>query len=115
MDFRDTFVTMWGTFCYKIMPFGLKNVGATYQRAMVTLFHDMTHKEIEVYIDDMFAKSREGESHVANLRKLFEQLRKYQVKLNPSKCTFEVTLRKLLGFILSSHGIEVDPSKIKAV
>ena len=82
---------------------------------MVTLFHDMMHKEIEVYVDDMIAKSREGESHVANLRKLFEQLRKYQVKLNPSKCTFEVTLRKLLGFILSSHGIEVDPSKIKVI
>ena len=57
------------------MPFELKNAGATYQRAMVTLFHDMMHKEIEVYVDDMIAKSRERESHVANLRKLFEWLR----------------------------------------
>ena len=80
------------------MPFKLKNVEATYQRAMVTLFHDMMHKEIEVYVDDMIAKSREGEGHVANLRKLFERLRKYQLKLNPLKCTFEVTSGKLLGY-----------------
>ena len=54
---KTTFLTMWGTFCYKVMPFRLKNAGATYQRAMVTLFHDMMHKEIEVYVDDMIAKS----------------------------------------------------------
>ena len=49
---KITFLTMWGTFCYNVMPFALKNVGATYQRAMVMLFHDMMHKEIEVYVDD---------------------------------------------------------------
>ena len=94
------------------MPFSLKNVEATYQRAM---FHDMIHKKIEVYIDDMIAKSQEGESHPENLKKLFERLRKYQLKLNPSKSTFEVTSKKLLGFIGSSRGIEVDPTKIKAI
>ncbi|PKI61767.1 hypothetical protein CRG98_017817 [Punica granatum] len=55
---KTTFTTMWGTFCYRIMPFGLKNAGATYQRAMVTLFHDMMHKEVEVYVDDMIANER---------------------------------------------------------
>ena len=54
---KITFLTMWGTIYYKVMPFGLKNAGATYQRAMVTLFHDMMHKEIEVYVDNMIAKS----------------------------------------------------------
>ena len=54
---KTTFPTIWGTFCYKIMPFGLKNVGATYHRAMVMLFHDMMHKKIEVYVDDIIAKS----------------------------------------------------------
>ena len=112
---KTTFMTMWGTFCYKVMPFRLKKVGATYQIVMVTLFHDMMHKEIEVYVDDMIAKSREGESHAANFRKLFERLRKSQLKLNPSKCTFRVTSGKLLGFIVCSHEIEVDPSKIKAI
>ena len=97
------------------MPFGLKNVEATYQRAMVMLFHDMMHKEIEVYVDDLIAKSREGESHVKNLRKLFERLRKFQLKLNPAKCTFGATSGKLLVFIVSIKGIEVDPDKIKVI
>ena len=74
---KDMKKTMWGTFCYKVMPFGLKNVGATYQRAMVTLFHDMMHKEIEVYVDDMIAKSQRKDDHVINLKKLFERLRKF--------------------------------------
>ena len=66
---KTTFVTIRGTFCYKVMPFGLKNIAATYQRAMVTLFHEMMHKEIEVYVDDMISKSREKESHFTNLKK----------------------------------------------
>ena len=90
------------------MPFRLKIAGATYQRAMVTLLYDMMHKEIEVYVDDMIAKSRERENHSKNFRKLFERLRKYQLKLNSSKCTFGVTFEKLLGFIMNNSGIEVD-------
>ena len=97
------------------MLFGLKNVGATYQRAMVTLFHDMMHKEIEVYVDDLIAKSRKDESHVENLRKLFKRLRKFQLKLNPIKRNFGATSGKFLGFIVSRKGIEVDPDKIKAI
>ena len=58
---KTTFVTRWGTLCYKVMSFGLENVGATYQRAMVALFHDMMHREIEVYIDDMIVQSKTGE------------------------------------------------------
>ena len=85
---KTTFVTMWDKFCYKIMPFDLKNVEKTYQRAMVTLFHDMMRKEIEVYVNDMIAKYQKGENHPANLRKLFVRLKKCQLKLNPSKCTF---------------------------
>ena len=54
---KTMFLTMWGIFCYKVMPFGLKNAKATYQRVMVTLFHDMMYKEIEVYVNDMIAKS----------------------------------------------------------
>ena len=50
---KTAFITEWGTYCYKVMPFGLKNAGATYQRAATTLFHDMMHKEVEVYVDDM--------------------------------------------------------------
>ncbi|KAA3470668.1 RNA-directed DNA polymerase (Reverse transcriptase), Ribonuclease H-like protein [Gossypium australe] len=104
---KTTFVTMWGMFCYKVIPFGLKNAGATYQRAMVTLFHDMMHKEIEVYVNDMIAKSRTDKEHVQVLRKLFLRLIKFQLKLNPAKCTFGARSGKLLGFI------ELSPLRIQ--
>jgi len=97
------------------MSFGLKNARATYQRAMVTLFHDMMHKEIEVYVDDMIAKSKIEEKYIVNLQKLFERLRKFKLRLNPTKCTFGVKSGKLLGFIVSQKGIEVDPDKVRAI
>jgi len=75
---------------------------------MVALFHDMMHREIEVYVDDIISKSKTEEEHLVNLRKLFERLRKYQLRLNPAKW-------KLLGFIVSQKGIEVDPEKVKAI
>jgi hypothetical protein len=112
---KTTFNIPWGTFCYKVMPFGLKNAGATYQRAMVTLFHDMMHKEIQVYVDDMIAKSQSEEDHIDHLQKLFERLRKFRLRLNPAKCTFGVRSGKLLGFIVSQRGIEVDPDKVRAI
>ena len=108
-DKEETFVTLWGTFCYKVMSFGLKNVGGTYQRAMLTLFHDMMHKEIEVYVDDMIAKSREGENHVQILKELFERLRKYKLRLNHARFSFGLKSGKLLGFVVSDKGIEMDP------
>ena len=74
---KMTFITLWGTFYYKVMSFGLKNTRETYQWATVALFHDMIHKEIEVYMDDMISKSRTKEEHLVNLRKLFKRLRKY--------------------------------------
>ncbi|XP_017972475.1 PREDICTED: uncharacterized protein LOC108661106 [Theobroma cacao] len=89
--------------------------GATYQRAMVALFHDMMHKEIEVYVDDMIAKSHTKRDHTVNLKKLFKRLRKFQLKLNLAKCTFGVTSEKLLRFIVSEKEIEVDPDKIRAI
>ncbi|PKI48973.1 hypothetical protein CRG98_030640 [Punica granatum] len=112
---KTTFITMWGTFCYRVMPFGLKNVGATYQKAMVTLFHDMMHKEIEVYVDDMIAKSKEGEDHLVNLKRFFDRHKKYKLRLTPTKCTFDAKLGKLLGFVVSERGIEVDPNKVKVI
>ncbi|OVA14986.1 GHMP kinase N-terminal domain [Macleaya cordata] len=83
---KTAFITPWGTYGYQVMPFGLKNAGATYQRAMTTLFHDMIHKEIEVYVDDIIAKSEKREDHIGVLTKLFSRLRKYQLRLNPNKC-----------------------------
>lgn len=97
---KTTFVNPWGTFCYKVMPFGLNNGGATYQRVMVTLFHDMTQTEKE-YLD--------------NLERMFKRLRKLNLRLNPNKCTFRVRSGKLLGFIVNQRGIEVDLEKVKPI
>ena len=112
---KTTFITEWGMYCYKVMPFGLKNTGATYQRAATTLFHDMMHKEVEVYIDDMMVKSKMREGHFEALDKFLARLKKYNLRLNPKKCIFRVTSGKLLGHIVSERGIEVDPNKIKAI
>ena len=86
------------------MPFGLKNIGATYQRAATTLFHDMVHKEIEVYVDDMIIKSLDRKNHVLTLRTFFERLLRFQMRLNPQKCVFGVTKGKIWGIWLAKEG-----------
>ena len=97
------------------MPFGLKNARETYQRAMVSLFHDMIHHEIKVYVDDMISKSQTEEEHLDHVQKLFDRLKIYKLRLNPNKCTFGVSSGKLIGFVISEKVIEVDPAKIKAI
>ena len=79
------------------------------------MFHDMMHKEIEVYVDNMSAKSRTTRDHLVDLRKLFKRLVKYRLRLNPNKCVFGANSRKLLGFIVSQRGIEVDLAKVQAI
>ncbi|KAI8550362.1 hypothetical protein RHMOL_Rhmol06G0099900 [Rhododendron molle] len=81
---KTTFVTEWETYCYRVMPFGMKNAGSTYQRAAMALLHDMIHKEVEVYIDDMIVKAKEREGHLPALRKFFERIRRYKMRLNPA-------------------------------
>ncbi|CAM8968425.1 unnamed protein product [Rhodiola kirilowii] len=109
------FRTLKGIFCYKVMPFGLKNAGATYQRAMQKIFEDMMHKMVECYIDDVVVKSKARSDHVQDLRTVFERLRKCQLKMNPLKCAFGVTSGKFLGFVVTHRGIEIDQTKIKAI
>ena len=112
---KTAFITEWGMYCYKVMPFILKNTGATYQRAAIALFHDMMHNKVEVYVDDMMVKSETREGYFEALDKFLARLEKYNLRLNLKKCVFGVTLRKLLGHIVSERGIEVDPDKIKAI
>ena len=112
---KTTSTTHWGTYAYDVMPFGLKNAGATYQWAMVTLFHDMMHKEIEVYVDNIITKSRTASDHLVDLRKLFKRLIKYRLRLNPNKCIFGASSGKLLGIIVNQRGIEVDSAKVQAI
>ncbi|WKA10892.1 hypothetical protein VitviT2T_028440 [Vitis vinifera] len=112
---KTPFITEWGTYCYRVMPFGLKNAGATYQRAATTLFHDMMHRDVEVYVDDMIVKSRDRSDHLVALKRFFERIRQFRLRLNPKKCSFGVTFGKLLGHMVSERGIEVDPDKIRAI
>ena len=112
---KIVFTTHWGTYAYNVIPFGLKNANVTYQRAMVTLFHDIMHKEIKVYMYDMIAKSCTLRDHLVDLRKLFKCLVKYRLRLNSNKCIFKASSGKLLGFIISQRGIEMDPTKVQAI
>ena len=104
-----------GLFEWVVMTFGLKNAGATYQRAMNLIFHDLIGVIMEVYIDDIVIKSATHKSHLADLRLAFERMRRYGLKMNPLKCAFGVSAGKFLGFIIHDKGIEVDPKRIEKI
>ncbi|KAM2890623.1 hypothetical protein COP2_009027 [Malus domestica] len=112
MAFEDeeliAFRTSKGIYYYKVMPFGLKNTGATYQHAMQKIFNDMLHKNVECYVGDMVVKTKKISDHLKDLRIVFERLQKYNLKMDPLKYAFGVTSGKLLGFIVKHRGIEVD-------
>ena len=109
---KTLFVTGQGTYCYRVMPFGLKNAGATYQRLVNKMFQKQIGTTMEVY---MLIKSTTAELHIAHLSEAFQILRKYNMKLNPAKCAFGVSAEKFLGFIVNNRGLEANPDKIKAV
>ncbi len=98
---KTAFITDGGTYCYKVIPFGLKNAGATYQRLVSQIFKDQIGQNMEVYVDDMLVKSRIAKDHVADLDEAFSTLRRYQMKVNPVKCAFGVTSGKFLGFVIT--------------
>ena len=112
---KTSFVTAQWTYCYRVMPFGLKNAGATYQRLVNRMFQKQLGVTMEVYIDDMLVQSTTTELHIAHLSEAFQILRNYNMKLNPAKCAFGVSAGKFLGFIVNHRGIEANPDKIKAV
>ncbi|XP_010513400.1 PREDICTED: uncharacterized protein LOC104789393 [Camelina sativa] len=112
---KAAFIIDRGTYCYKVMPFGLKNAGATYQRLVNMMFADLLGKTMEVYIDDMLVKSLIAEQHVQHLAECFDILDQFQMKLNPTKCTFRVTSGEFLGYIVTERGIEANPKQIEAI
>ena len=112
---KTSFVTSQGLFCYKVMLFGLKNVGVTYQRLRYKMFAQQIGRNVQVYVDDMLVKSRREEDHLEDLKETFDTFRSYNMKLNLGKCAFGVTARKFLGFKVSQRGIEVNPDKIRAI
>jgi ribonuclease HI len=112
---KTAFITPRGIFCYKVMPFGLKNAGATYQRMITKMFSSQLGKTVEVYIDDMVVKSVRAEDHLEDLRAVFNTLRRHRLKLNASKCAFGVGSGKFLGFMVTQRGIEANPDQISAI
>ena len=98
---KTSFVTSQGLFCYKVMPFGLKNAGATYQKLMNKMFAHQIGRNVQVYIDDMLVKSLREDDHLDDLRETFDTLRSFNMKLNPNKCAIRVTAGKILGL----HGV----------
>jgi hypothetical protein len=112
---KTAFITPFGAYCYTTMSFGLKNAGATYQRAIQACFKRQLNKNVEAYVDDVVVKTRNFDTLIADLEETFASLREYRWKLNPNKCVFGVPSEKLLGFIISHHGIEDNPEKISAI
>ncbi|KAB2627970.1 hypothetical protein D8674_032765 [Pyrus ussuriensis x Pyrus communis] len=104
-----------GTYEWVVMPFGLKNAGATYQRAMNMIFHDLIGTIVEVYIDDVVVKSKRRQTHLDDLRQTFLRMRKNSLKMNPAKCAFGVSAGNFLGFLVHHRGIEVDANKARAI
>ena len=112
---KTSFITPRGLYCYSVMPFGLRNAGATYQRLATIMFKRLLGKTMEVYIDDMVVKSKSQRGHITDLQEAFDILRKYKLKLNASKCAFGVGSGKFLGHLVTLRGIEANPDQITAL
>ena len=112
---KTSFVTNQGLFYYKVMSFGLKNAGATYQRLMNKMFAHQIGRNVQVFVDDILVKSIWEDDHLDDLKETFNTLRSYNIKLNPNKCAFRVTAGKFLGFMMSQRGIEVNLDKVRAI
>ena len=119
MALRDAekiaFRTLIGNFYYIVIPFGLKNAGAAYQRTMTAIFHDMMHQELEDYVDDTVVRSKKIAEHFYVLRKVFERRRAFKLRMNSLKCVFEVSFGKFLGFLVHSRVIDVDLAKAMTI
>nr|XP_023885168.1 uncharacterized protein LOC111997322 [Quercus suber] len=112
---KTAFISPEANYHYTVMPFGLKNAGATYQRMMTRMFRDKIGCTVEVYIDDMVVKSKLEEQHTGDLQEVFETLRRHKLRLNAEKCAFGVGAGKFLGYLITSRGIEVNPDQIEAI
>jgi hypothetical protein len=114
-EVNTAFITPYGVFCYQTMPFGLKNAGATYQRMMQKCLATQIGKNVQVYIDDVVITTKSESSLLDDLREMFDNLNRFRIKLNPTKCSFGVPAGELLGYLVSARGIEANPEKIEAI
>ena len=112
---KTTFRTSFGNYFYKMMPFGLNNTGATYQKNVTLIFGDMLHKQVEDYVDDLVVKVKNPFKHLLHLRQVFERCKEHNLRMNPSKCVFGVSSRNFLGFFAHHRGVDLDPTKARAI
>ena len=112
---HTSFKTPLGVYCYTVMPFRLKNAGATYQRVMNTIFHEHIRKTMECYVDDIAVKNCAKGNHIADLKTVFDIMWVHQLKMNPTKFFLGVASGKFLGFVVTSKGIHLDPKKVRTV
>ena len=110
---KTAFVNPTRNYYYKVMPFGLKNAGSTYQMMMTRTFEPQLGETIEIYIDDMVVKSKVTSEHMKDLGNIFEILRKHKLRLSASKCSFGVGLGKFLGYMVMHRGIKVNSDQIR--
>jgi hypothetical protein len=112
---KNSFTTPWGTYKYLRMPFGLTNVGDTFQRTMDYAFKDLIEKLIKIYQDDLITISKKREKYIQYLRTIFHRCREYGISLNPKKSIFGVDKGKLLGHIISKDEIMIDPARVEDI
>jgi hypothetical protein len=112
---KISFITPSGTYCYLRMPEGLKNAGGSFNRMTAKVLHSQIGWNVLTYVDDIIVKSTKQENHVADLQEMFANFRQASLKLNPEKCVFGVKKGKFLGCLVSTKGIEANPSKIEAI
>ncbi|GJR36598.1 reverse transcriptase domain-containing protein [Tanacetum coccineum] len=112
---KTAFITSQGIFCYSKMPFGLKNVGSTYQRLVDKAFQKQIGRNLEVYVDDLVIKSHTEEEIIRDITETFKTLRQINMKLNPKKCTFGMQEGMFLGYKVSTNGLRACPEKADAV
>ena len=111
-EVHTSFITAYGTYYYKVMPFSLKNAGATYQWLVTQVFKHQLGRTMEAYVDDMIVKSKQPHDHLWDLGETFNRLRFFEMRLNPAKCIFGASSGKFLGYLVSQRGLEANPDKV---
>jgi hypothetical protein len=112
---KIAFITPFGIFCYTKMVFGLKNGGTRYQKCIYTIFEPQIERNVKAYIDDIVVKLKKRGDLFNDLKETFDNLCKYKMMVNPKKCVFDVSSGKLLSYMVSSRGIDVNPNKVEAI
>jgi hypothetical protein len=110
-----SFTTPFGTYCFVRMPEGLKNAGSTFSRLTKTVLESQVGRNIFTYVDDIVVANKNKVDHLADLAETFANMREARLRLNPEKCVFRVRQGKILGYLVSHHRIEANPTKIQAI